>query len=149
MPNIGAVLREEITRLARKESRSQVDPTRKAALQHRRDIAALKRQVAVLQRQLALVSRKLLSGPAALPAAKDSAKRLRFVAKGLRAHRERLGLSQANLAKLLGVSAQSVYNWENEVSRPRAEQVARIAAMRGLGKREVAARLRRTPGANN
>jgi hypothetical protein len=50
MPNIGTVLREEITRLSRRESRSQVDPTKRAAAQHRRDIAALKRQMAQLER---------------------------------------------------------------------------------------------------
>ena len=39
MRNIGTVLREEISRLSRKESRSQVDPTKKATTQQRRDIA--------------------------------------------------------------------------------------------------------------
>ena len=41
----------------------------------------------------------------------------------------------------LGVSAQSVYHWEQGKSRPRANQVRAIAALRGLGKRQVAARL--------
>jgi hypothetical protein len=61
MPNIGTVLREEISRLSRRESRSQVDATKKATAQHRRDIAALKRQVAQLQRQVTLLSRKVLA----------------------------------------------------------------------------------------
>ena len=46
MPNIAAVLREEISRLSRKEVRSQVDATKRATTQHRRHIATLKRQVA-------------------------------------------------------------------------------------------------------
>lgn len=46
MPNIGTVLREEITRLSRKETRSQVEPTKKSSAQQRKDIAELKRQVA-------------------------------------------------------------------------------------------------------
>ena len=65
MPNIGSVLKEEITRLSRKESRSQVEPTRKAGAQHRRDIAKLKLQVAQLERQLALLARKVLGAPVA------------------------------------------------------------------------------------
>ena len=56
MPNIGTVLREEITRLSRKESRGQIDQTKKATAQHRRDIALLKRQVAQLERQVAMLS---------------------------------------------------------------------------------------------
>ncbi len=42
---------------------------------------------------------------------------------------------------LLGVSAQTVYNWEGEKSRPRQQQMAAIKAVRGMGKREATARL--------
>ena len=55
--------------------------------------------------------------------------------------RERLGLSAEDFGKLLGVSAQSIYNWEHEKARPRAEQLAKVAALRGIGKREAKARL--------
>jgi hypothetical protein len=43
MPNIASVLREEILRFAREETRNENAATKKAAAQHRRDIAALKR----------------------------------------------------------------------------------------------------------
>lgn len=52
MSNIANVLKAEITRLARKEVRSQVDPTKKTTTTHRHEIAALKRQVANLERQV-------------------------------------------------------------------------------------------------
>ena len=58
MSNIGTVLKEEISRLARKEVRSQVDPTKKTTTTHRHEIAALKRQVASLERQVTLLLRK-------------------------------------------------------------------------------------------
>ena len=140
MPNIGSMLREEITRLSRKESRAQVEPTRKASAQCRRDVAELKRQVAQLERQVALLARK---AAAALPAAPAGAagKAMRFGAKALRSQRNRLGLSAADFGKLVGVSAQSIYNWERELARPRGEQLAKLAALRGVGKREAAARL--------
>lgn len=50
-------------------------------------------------------------------------------------------LSANDLGKLLGVSTQSIYNWEAEKARPRNDQLAKLAAIRGLGKREVASRL--------
>ena len=109
MPNIAAVLREEISRLSRKEVRSQVDATKKATTQHRRHIATLKRQVAQLERQVALLSRKVLDTPQAVSTASTTT-RPRFVAKGLRSQRKRLGLSATDYGKLLGVSAQSIYN---------------------------------------
>ena len=140
MPNIGTVLKEEIVRLSRKESRGQVDPTKKATIRHRRDIAELKRQVAQLERQVALLSRKTLGAHTAVPA-DTTGKPARFSANGIRAQRERLGLSADDFGKLLDVSAQSVYNWEQEKARPRAEQLSKVAALRGIGKREAKARL--------
>ncbi len=140
MPNIGSVLKEEIVRLSRKESRSQVDSTKKATFQHRREIAELKRQVARLARQVALLSRKPIGAPAGIPV-DARGKPARFSAKGLRVQRERLGLSADDFGKLLGVSAQSVYNWEHEKARPRVEQLSKVAALRGIGKRQAKARL--------
>ena len=142
MPNLGSVLKEEIIRLSRKESRSQIDPTKKAAIRQRHELAELKRQVAQLVRQVALLSRKTLGAPAVVPA--DARGKLaRFSAKGLQVQRERLGLSAEDFGKLVGVSAQSIYNWEHEKARPRAEQVSKVAALRGIGKREAKARLDR------
>ena len=148
MPNVGAVIREEITRLSRRETRSQVETTKKATVQHRHEIATLKRQYALLERQVALLSRKVLGAPAATTPASPPGKKVRFVAKGLRSQRERLGLSQPDFGKLVGVSAQTIYNWEHEAARPRAEQLAKIAALRGMGKREAGERLRQLNGGN-
>lgn len=55
--------------------------------------------------------------------------------------RARLDLSAEDFGRLVGVSSQSVYNWEQEKSRPRPAQVAAIAAVRTIGKREALARL--------
>jgi len=141
MPNIGTVLREEISRLALRTSRGQINPTKKATAQHRRDIASLKRQVAVLERQVRVLTRKALgSSPAA--SANLTGKRVRFVAKGLRAQRKRLGLSAGDFSKLLGVSPQSIYNWERELARPRDEQISKLVALRSIGKREALERVR-------
>ena len=141
MPNIGTVLREEIARLSRKESRGQIDPTKRATNQHRRDTAWLKRQVAQLERQVKLLLRTA-SGAPQTATADASDKKFRFVAKGLRSQRKRLGLSASDFGKLLGVSAQSVYNWESEVWRPRGEQLSKLAALRGVGKREAGEKLK-------
>jgi DNA-binding XRE family transcriptional regulator len=140
MPNIGVLLRDEITRLSRRTLRNEVSATKKATAQHRRHLAALKRRVALLERQVSLLARRQ---PSLVPATSVEAngKRVRFVAKGLRSRRERLGLSATDFGKLVGVSAQSIYNWEHESTRPRAEQAAMLAALRSLGKREVQARL--------
>lgn len=146
MPNIGTVIREEISRLSRRESRSQVDATKKATAKHRKDIAALKRDIAQLQRQVSQLARKVLGGAPAV-SSDPSVKRARFGAKGLRSQRSRLGISQTELGMLLGVSAQTVYNWESGSTRPRNAQLAKLATLRGIGKREVGERLEQLMGA--
>jgi DNA-binding transcriptional regulator YiaG len=140
MPNIGVLLKQEIVRLARKESRAEGQANKKASAQHRRHIAALRRQVAILERQVALLKRSALDRPRT-PMTTVGAQKLRFVAKGLKSQRSRLGLSAADYGKLVGVSAQSVYNWEQGNARPRPEQFKMIAALRSTSKREAQARL--------
>jgi len=142
MPNIAAVLREEILRLSRREARGQVLSAKRATVQHRKDIAQLKRQVAALQSQVKRLGRmetKMSAGEPASPAGRQ----VRFVAKGLRSQRLRLGLSANDLGTLVGVCGQSIYNWESGDTRPRAEQIARLAALRSLGKRAVHAHLQK------
>jgi DNA-binding transcriptional regulator YiaG len=142
MPNIASVLRDEIVRLSRKENRSQNDATKRVVAQQRRDIAALKRQVANLERWAKLLARTASrSDRGPTDAAVANGTKLRFVAKGLRSHRARLGLSAGDFGNLVGASANSVYAWETGKTIPRPEQVAKIAAVRAMGKREAMQRL--------
>ena len=137
MSNLSSVLKSEITRLARKEIRAATEPLRKANAAYRREIAELKRQVASLQR-----AQKPVARPTQSPeTTSDGAAKTRFVAKGLKSLRARLGLSAADFGALIGASGQSVYNWEAGKAVPRANQQAAIAAVRGIGKREAARRL--------
>jgi len=140
MPNIGAVLKDEISRLCRREINKAVAGTKKASAAYRRDIAALKRQVAALQKKAAFLEKRTVTANASKPAALPD-RPVRFVAKGLRSLRSRLGLSAPQLARLLGVSEQSIYNWETKKATPRKEQLAGIIALRDIGKREAHARL--------
>ena len=138
MPNIGALLKQEIARVSRKEIRSQVEPLRKASAQYRHANALLKQQVATLERQLAQLQKQVRTAPAA---AESEPQKLRFVAKGLKSHRSRLGLSAADYGRLVGVSAQSIYNWEQGHATPRPEQLGTIASLRRLRKREAQRRV--------
>ncbi|KQY52805.1 helix-turn-helix transcriptional regulator [Lysobacter sp. Root494] len=140
MPNIGALLKSEITRLARKEVRAEVTTLRKASVGYRRDIAALKRVVADLQRQVAASSR---ASKRAQPANSGQATPARFSAKALQSHRARLGMSASDYGRLAGVSGQSIYNYEAGKAVPRQSQIAALAAVRALGKREASDRLER------
>ena len=140
MPNIAAVFKEEIVRLARKEIRRQTNVLRRASAQFRRDIAEIKRRVSDLQRKVIPLEKQVLENVPSQVAEVD-VERVRFTARGLRSQRQRLGLSAAECGKLIGVTDQTIYNWEHGTARPRKEQLAHIAPLRRMGKREVQARL--------
>ncbi len=144
MANVAAALKEEIIRLARKEFRTQARGMKKASAHYRRDIAALKRKVAELQQQVVRGS-ETIPQEVTTSRGSNATTRLRFTAKGLRAERKRLGLSAGDYAKLVGVSAQSIYKWEGEVTRPRNNHLLSIDSVRGMGKKEARARLDKLP----
>ena len=140
MSNFAAQLKTEISRIAKKESRTQVVVLKKAQATHRAEIAELKRRIASLE----AVVRRLGKTPARVttPAKpEEEPQGLRFRADGFATLRKKFGVSAAQMALLLGVSNQSVYHWETGKSKPRDAQLQAIAAVRKLGKKEVAQRL--------
>ena len=140
MPNIATALKAEILRIARKAIRDETASLKRTIAPYRAEIAQLKRRARALEQQLGRV-RKVTAraAPAADADAGESAHR--FSAKGLAKNRQRLGLSAADFGTLIGASGQSVYKWEEGKSRPRQKNLAAIAAIRSLGKKEARARL--------
>ena len=140
MSNIAVVLREEITRLARKEIRSQTKALRKASAEYLKKIAEMKRQVSELQRKVTSLEKQVHRNIPSQVGEPDT-KSFRFSARGLWSNRKRLGLSASDYGKLIGVTGQTVYKWEQEASRPREQQMAALAALRRMGKKEARERL--------
>jgi len=140
MPNIAVVLKQEIQRLAKKEANAQTKSLRKANSQYRRDIAELKRNVDSLTKQVAFLE-KQERRRVETTVPETSAEGRRFSRRGLRTHREKLGIAAADYARLVGVSTQTIYNWENGHSKPTGDKLAALVEVRDLGKREAMARL--------
>lgn len=144
MANIAVVLKEEIARLARKEVRSETEKLKKASVQYRADIAALKRRIATLEQRTSLIEKKGRGVTAPTPIEPTGGRRI--AANGIRALRLRLGLSAADLGFMIGVSAQSVYSWEAGNSRPREQPLAALVTLKGMAKRDVAVLLDQLKG---
>lgn len=161
MPNLVEALKTEIVQVTQKALRSEALHLRKATAAYEREIAALQRRIDSLERWVvtlrgkrtpasrghsAPVSKRMRrparnAHPRPGRGAGDEGPALRFSAKGFTKLRQRLGLSAAAMGALLGVTAQSVYKWEDGKARPRATQLQAIAAIRKLGKRAAAERL--------
>lgn len=140
MPNIAAALKAEISRIARKEAKSETEDFKKASSQYRTHIAALRRRIDAVEREL----KKAAKAPARSASANDEDSppvQRRFSPSRLAATRKKLELSAADFGALIGVTGQSIYKWESGEARPRAKQLESIASIRGIGKRETAARL--------
>jgi DNA-binding transcriptional regulator YiaG len=140
MPNVAAVLKDEVTRIARKEVKRQLQALQKSASSYRSDIAALRRRVQELERGLRKVG-KVAKPHAAATADEADGTNHRFSAKGFASLRKRLGLTAEDFGTLIGSSALSVYKWEGGKVTPRPKYLAAIASIRGIGKREAAKRL--------
>ena len=133
--NLNAVLVEAIAKGAGRVTRKPI-----AAL--RRDVSELKRQVAELKRMLQAV---LKGGQPRAPttdapdaeAVKPS--RIRPTGPMVRKLRTKLGLTQAEFAKLAGVSGLTVYKWEKADGRikPRGRALVGLTKVMGMGKREA------------
>ncbi|WPG41617.1 helix-turn-helix transcriptional regulator [Variovorax sp. EBFNA2] len=139
MPNIASILKAEISRVARKEVRTEIETLKKASTQYRSAIAALRRQVDSVEKELKRVSKgagRTRSEPTPTQASEQAPAR-RFSATRLAAHRSKLGLSAAAYGSLIGVSGQTIYHWEQGKARPRAPQLQALAGVRAMGKREV------------
>jgi len=140
MPNLAAVLKKEIRRLARREVKAEVNAVRRAASQHRHDIARLKRQLQIQERRLAALqsrtsARKQPAESEGLPPG------VRFSPRSVRAQRKRLKLSAGQYGQLIGVTGQTVYLWEKGKTRPGKAQFAALVGVRSLGRREALKRL--------
>lgn len=153
MTTFAVQLKKEIARIARKELREDLDSLRKATAGLRHEIATLKRELRDTQAQLrsarsfsqkALVQLSNSKGSASAPAAaapeqaaRRGGRRAVFSAERFKAQRERLGLTQKDMATYLGTSTLSVWKWESGQVKPRARYLPAILALRGQGKREV------------
>lgn len=140
MPNLASLLKSEISRLARREIRREVETLKKSSASFRTDIAALKKQVRDLQLELRR-TRKTVRAEEPVSELQEEARRFRFRPSGMKAHRQKLGLSAKDYGLLLGASGVSVYNWEEGKSSPRAGALDRIASVRRMGKREALSKL--------
>jgi DNA-binding transcriptional regulator YiaG len=142
MSNLAALLKDEIRRLSRREVRAQVRVTQRAVAQHRREIAQLKRALQLQQKQIAALGKREAKPERNQDASDHALAGTRFSARSVRAQRKRLKLSADEYGKLVGVSAQTIYHWEQGKARPRQAQFTALIALRTIGRREALARLK-------
>ena len=147
MPNVMSVLRAEIRRLARKESKEAVGDLKRQVTVLRRRVAGYKKRIADVERMARAAGKGSggAMGRGAGEAGEGGGKQIRFSPAWVKSHRKKLALSRRLYAKLVGVSAQTIMLWETGKSRPRRGALATWRAIRGKGRRELKAALAESP----
>jgi DNA-binding transcriptional regulator YiaG len=138
-----SALKTEIVRLARKETKAATDPLRKPSVATRKAVADLKRRMADLEKTVKHLDAVLAKIPQPEPEAAPVSSRNWISGKGVRTLRQKLGLSQADFGKLVGVTSKAVGDWESKpgMLRMRAATKATVLATRTLTMRTAQQRL--------
>ena len=131
-------LKSEIARIAKKENKAENAALKKTSAQYRSEIAALKRRLLALESVVNKLGKHAAKTGVDAVSTEDEEKSLRFRVAGFASLRKKLGVTANEMGTLLGVSGQSVYKWEQGKAKPRASQMQAIAAVRKLGKKQVA-----------
>lgn len=148
MPSLAATFKSEIRRLAAREVKKALRPLRRMQKQikalrlvsrtQRRNIASVDRRVDRLKARVA--SRR--AGAAGSPRGRGASP------GSVRALRSRMGMSRKQFARVVGVSAGSIFGWESGRTLPRGASLERLRKVRRMGIREARARAgpgRRSP----
>lgn len=139
MTNLVKALREEAAQITRREIRANAASSRQVSARYRREVTELTKRLATLEREVRSMKRAGKLG--GRPVTPGPVGNFRFSPASVRAKRKKLGLPAADYAALLGVHAMTVYNWEHGRSKPRRSQMAALAALSKLSKKEVLKRL--------
>lgn len=145
MANFGKQFQEEIRRLARKETKLDLERMKREQVDLRKSLSAARKQIEKLQRDIKRLGRGGAAASADTGGEQESGEgvKARVSGKTIRLMRAKMGLTQAEFAKLVGVTGQSIYQWERKEGPLtfRGGAKERIVAFKGVGAREARKRL--------
>lgn len=135
----------EVARLVRKQVKDDQAALKKSDRAQRSEVANLKQEVKALSGQVRSLTKQLeklakwVEGqqPVKEPRAPRTSSSAAFDHQALISKRKDLGLTQPQMAQLLGASSISVYKWETGSVQPRAKQLERIQTVLKMGKRQA------------
>lgn len=135
MSKLDVVLREEIRRVVRRELKASLTPLAASNKRLRQEVRLLRDELA--SRAMQDKREKRAERVQNAVAAGTGTARPRWNGPALRTWREKYGLSGVKIAALLGVSSQTLYNWEQGKSKPDDAAITAVAGLRALGKRDL------------
>lgn len=137
MGKVESTIRSEILRLAKREVRAAFIPLKREMRTMKLRLSGLKKNVTVLDRVAREKIREDESKKFKLEVPPEEVKASRFTPQRIRLLRNKLGISQRELALLTGVTIGAVGAWEKGKFEPKMDKKAILIALRKLKKRGV------------
>jgi DNA-binding transcriptional regulator YiaG len=147
MSTLAQTIKDEIRRISRREIRLALSNFRRDHVALKKRLAEQKRRIFTLEKENKELSKKqaAFSQDQRVEAhSEPEAEHVAVYARGIKSLRRRLGLSQINLATLVGMNRISIAHWEKKsgkitIRKPEVRKM--LTELKGMKKAEVAARL--------
>jgi DNA-binding transcriptional regulator YiaG len=137
MGKLEATIKSEIERLAKRQVHTVSVPLKREVRLLKISVSQLRRAVLSLERFAALKQKELAKQEIQLEATPEEVKKSRLSPRLIKSLRKHLGITQKELAILIGVSIVAVQKWEIGKFNPKKGKKAALVALRKLGRGEV------------
>lgn len=137
MGKMESIIKSEIVRLAKRETRKVSVPLKRDVQLLKKMVLEIRRTVQGLEQWKVAQQKQLAKREIQLEALPQEVKISRFSPRLIRSLRQRLGISQKELAVLTGVTIGAVHMWETGKFKPKDEKRKSLVALRKLRRREV------------
>jgi len=155
MSTLAQTIKNEIKRISRREIGLALSKFRKDHIALKKRLAEQKGKLSAIEKENKELSKKLtglIQNRRVEAGSAPEAEQVAIYARGIKSLRSRLGLSQTSLAKLVGMNSISISHWEKKsgkITIRKPEVIKMLTELKGMKKREVAARLETAKKAEN
>ncbi len=152
MPNIAKVLKDEIARIAKHESKIAVSKPLKTGIANKKSLVDIKRRLIQIEKSLNGLQKAMQScssGQSSQAPVEPEGKKEWLSGRGIKALRRKMRISQAQFAKLIGMNPIAIVRWEKQRGKlvfKKTDTLGKILALRGIGVREAQERLKGLKG---
>ena len=147
MSTLAQTIKKEIRRISRREIGLALSNFRRDHITLKKRLAEQKNRISAIEKDNRELSKKLAAvgqGQRDEAGSEPQAEQVAIYARGIKSLRRRLGLSQVNLGRLVGMNGISIAHWEKKsgkitIRKPEVRKM--LVELKGMKKKEVAARL--------
>ncbi len=137
MGKVEEAVRSVVLQVVAREVKEALGPMAKDLVALKRSLANLEKAISSIKRTGAKTASVGRVEPVALEVSQDEIRRSRITPDMIKRLRAKLGITQIQLAALLGVTGPAIAQWEGGTSEPRGTNRAKLVGLRKLNRKKV------------